>query len=332
MTFFLRKLLLFASPFLILLILFFGSYLYWDPFRVVYGYDDFSNLNVLPSRDYISTETFIRNRKKYNYDSFIFGTSRTLAFRPEEWKKYLYEKASPFMFDASNENLYGIYIKLKYLDSINVNVKNVLLIFCRNASFREKDMDGHLYVRHPETSNISWIEFHKSFLKAYGNLDFLYSFYSFKLTDKYQDWMKSYIQPSKVSVDFVTNRVTLVDREKAIINNPDKYYSDNNIFYDRGKEQVDSIQRINGKQIFYLTEIKRILEKHKSNYKIVLSPLYEQIKFSKADIKVLNEIFPNKVHDFSGVNSFTNSITNYYESSHFRINVGDSIMARIYTQ
>jgi hypothetical protein len=95
-------------------------------------------------------------------------------------------------------------------------------------------------------------------------------------------------------------------------------------------EKTDSIQRINKKQIFMLKEVKHILEKNNTNYKVVLSPLYEQIKFNNSDLLLLENEFGNNLYDFSGKNSFTDVKTNYYETSHFRPNVGDSILKIIY--
>jgi hypothetical protein len=39
-----------------------------------------------------------------------------MAFKPARWKKYLPQNAEPFLFDASNESIYGIYTKIKWLD------------------------------------------------------------------------------------------------------------------------------------------------------------------------------------------------------------------------
>ena len=79
-----------------------------------------------------------------------------------------------------------------------------------------------------------------------------------------------------------------------------------------------------------LKEIKRLLLKNKTKFKVVLSPLYEQTKFNPHDLQILKYVFGKNLYDFTGKNRFTDKITNYYESSHFRPSVGDSIMKIIY--
>ncbi|MCC6252369.1 MAG: hypothetical protein IT238_07910 [Bacteroidia bacterium] len=329
---FITKLTYFSLIGIIAILLIFASYLYFDPFKVLRHYDDYSYPYVIPNRDYISTSMFINNYKKNNYNSFVFGSSRTLAFKPNSWRKFLSVKDSPFMFDASGESIYGIYTKLKYLDSMNVEIKNALIILCRDFSFLQTgNHTGHLFVKHPATSGENNLLFQFEFFKAYTSLKFLFNFYSYKILGNYKPFMSGYIENRKITYDTLTNEFTIIDQETELTQNPTEYYSKRKeLFYARMGEKTDSIQRINKKQIFMLKEIKRILEKNNTNYKVVLSPLYEQIKFNPTDLNILKNEFGNDLYDFSGKNSFTDNITNYYEISHFRPNVGDSILKIIY--
>jgi hypothetical protein len=309
-----------------------ASYIYMDPFKVLYEYKDYSYPDVIPNRDYISTEMFNKNFHKYRYNSFIFGSSRTLAFKPESWKKFLKKSDSPFMFDASAESIYGIYKKIKYLDSLKVQINNALIILCRDASFiNSGNQEGHLFVKHPATSGGSKLNFHKIFLNAYLDPHFLYNFYVFKFSHKYKTTMKGYIEFRKITYDTITNKICIIDQEKELALSPAQYYNKRaNIFYPRIKERNDSIQRITLKQVFMLKEIIRIFKKNNTNYKVILSPLYEQIKFNKADFTILKDVFGEYLYDFTGNNRFTESKTNYYESSHYNTEVGDSILSIIY--
>ena len=329
---FIIKLTYFSLIGIILILSLFLSYLYYDPFKVSRHYDDYSYPYVIPNRDYISTTMFINNYKKNNYNSFIFGSSRTLAFRPNSWSKFLSVKDNPFMFDASGESIYGIYTKLKYLDSKNVEIKNALIILCRDCSFSQtENHKGHLFVKHPATSGEDNLSFQFDFFKAFLSPKFLFNFYSYKILGNYKPFMSGYIENRKITFDTLTNEINIIDQETEIIQNPAEYYAKRNeLFYSRIGEKTDSIQRINKKQIFMLKEVKRILEKNNTNYKVVLSPLYEQIKFNHSDLLLLKNEFGNNLYDFSGKNSFTDNKTNYYETSHFRPNVGDSIFKIIY--
>lgn len=329
---FIKRCIYFSLIGIIPLLTLFSLYIYFDPFRVLRHYNDYSYPYVIPNRDYISTTMFINNYKNYNYNSFILGSSRTLAFRPNSWRNYLSDSDTPFMFDASGESIYGIYTKLKFLDSLNIEIKNTLIILCRDVTFsNSENHKGHLFIKDPLTSGESSLSFHLTFLKAYLSKKFLFNFYSYKIIGTYKPYMSGYIENRKITFDTLTNEINIIDQETEIIENPNEYYAKRKgLFYERAGEKIDSIQRINKKQIFMLMEIKRILEKNNTNYKIILSPLYEQIKFNPTDLTLLRNVFGNNLFDFSGKNSFTDNMINFYETSHFRPCVGDSILKIIY--
>lgn len=308
------------------------TYLYFDPFKVLRHYNDYSYSHILQNRDYISTTMFLNNHQKNKYNSFIFGSSRTVAFRINSWSKYLSDTDRPFMFDASNESIYGIYTKLKYLDSRNIEIKNALIILCRDVSFSdEKNHKGHLFIKHPTTSGKGNLGFQVEFFKAYINPKFLFDFYSYQILGTYRPFMFGYIEKNKTAYDSLTNEISVIDREAEIIENPTEYYLQRRALFDeRTDERTDSTQRITKKQLFILKEIRRILEKNKTNYTVVLSPLYEQIKLNTSDLLLLKNEFGNNLYDFSGKNAFTEDKKNYYETSHFRPNVGDDILKIIY--
>jgi hypothetical protein len=310
-------------------IIFVSSYLYFDPFRVLWHYDNYSYADVVSNRDFVSTTMFINNQKKNNYNSFIFGSSRTLAFRPDTWRKYLSDDAKPFAFDASNESVYGIYTKLKYLDSTNVEIKNALILLCRDVSFGfSEESKGHLFIKHPATTTKNNLDFQLQFFKAYLAPKFLFSFYCYKMIGVYKPFMSGYIENRKIAYGRVTNEIDIVDEENEILKNPTAYYAAK-IFPTRAINKTDSRQ-INKKGLFMIKEIKRLLEKNNTNYRVVLSPLYDQVKFNPSDLFLLRKEFGNKLFDFTGKNSFTESKTNYYEKNHFRPIVGDSIFKIIY--
>jgi len=329
---FITRLIYFSLIAIVPLIVIFSIYCYYDPFKVLWHYNDYSCPYVTPNRDYISTSMFINNYKKYKYNSFVFGSSRTLAFSPNSWCKYLSANDSPFMFDASGESIYGIYTKLKYLDSTKVEIKNALIILCRDATFSHaENHKGHLFIKHPATSKENNLVFQIEIFKAFLIPKFLFNFICYNILGTYKPFMADYIETRKISYDTLTNEMKIIDQETELIRNPTEYYTKRkSLFYERMGEKTDSIERIARKHLFMLKEVKRILEKNKTNYKVVISPLYEQIKFNPSDLLVLKSEFGNNLYDFSGKNSFTDNKENYYETSHFRPCVGDSIFKIIY--
>jgi len=316
------------TPILILLI----GYVVYDPFMIIHNYDNYSNPYVTTSRDYVSTEMYLKNHSKQHYNSFIFGSSRTIAFKPNTWKQKLSKNDHVFVFDAAGETLYGIHNKLVFLDSINAPIDNAIIIFCRDWSFINC-FNKHevLFIKHPCISHESFFDFHKVFLKAYFDPMFMYCFYNYTFTKVYKPYMLGYIEGRKITIDSISNRLCIVDQENEILHNPTKYYKEKaDIFYERKGESIDTLQRINKKELIMLKRIKQILVKHHTKYKIVLSPLYDQMKFSRNDIMTLNNLFGKNIYDFTGKNAFTNDKHNYYEASHFRPCVGDSIINYIY--
>ncbi len=80
-----------------------------------------------------------------------------------------------------------------------------------------------------------------------------------------------------------------------------------------------------------LRNMKKIFDQQHTQYRIVISPLYDQVKLSSRDVTVLQNIFGSEnVFDFSGINTITADMHNYYEGSHYRPHVARQIMDSIY--
>ena len=334
------KLLLLSSPVIILFFLF----LYFDPFKIIYDYDDYSpKEDYLVNRDYISSRVFIKNNSIYKYNSFMFGSSRTVAYNLNHWKQYLDSGASVFSFDAFGESIFGIYSKIKFLDQNNIDIKNCLIVFCEDVTFQfSSDHPGHIYMKDPMVAKTSYLNFYFEHFKAFIHKDFFYNFMKEKLL------LSKKNNHSNVKYDQVTNQMTNQKLEKKIREERISDFDGDSIlncsFNDENERM--SIRKINSKQILMLKEINSILKKHRTNYKVIISPLYNQIKINNQDLKILNNIFNKKVvFDFSGKNNITENKFNYYEfyaskdgkitrdkSSHYVSNIGDKLMRLIYTK
>ena len=121
----LRFVLIGTIPLLILLVVYIKS----DPFKVLYDYDEYYDTNdngrVGLNKDYVSSSTFLNNSKRNkHYDSFIFGSSRSIFYQISHWKTHLPINSNCFHFDASNETLYAMNKKVEFLDGKGVKIKN----------------------------------------------------------------------------------------------------------------------------------------------------------------------------------------------------------------
>ncbi len=310
------------------------GYLYFDPFRVLYNYSEFNVPSYIDlDRDYVSTEMFIKHKDQYHYNSFILGSSRTVAFNVSSWQKYLDANASPFKYDAYGESIYGIYKKLKYLDATHAKIDNVLLIIDEDLTFNTyQNVKEVLGIKHPAISGESRIMFQKVFFRAYLNPKFLYTFYSGTLARAFKNKTKNSEDQHLAIMDTVTNQLTWTSSDNRIEEDSIGYYANaKSFFYARSGETVDKMQKIRGIRLSMLQEIGDILKKNNTHYKVIISPIYDQVKFSDEDRKVLKEIFGENLYDFSGKNAFTDSPGNYYRDAyHYRPMVGDSILKIIY--
>lgn len=326
MRHFYKQILLFLSPLYIILI----SYFCLDPFKVLYSYENYySNSPIQLNRDYISTEYFLKTFKIAKYNSFKFGSSRTLAYNCNTWVKYLEKDSKPFSFDASNENIEGIRLKLELIDKLKLNLTNVLLIICPDVTFVDKNQE-HWSIKHPKLKS-NKLYFHLNFLLTFFKKGFFVKYYEYKLIGKKTSFNSDILSLSKISWNKSNNDFYPEGNKNMITNDSISYYANEYVFYKRNKIQKENKQTIFINQIIELNNIKTFLSKNGANYKIVISPLYNQLKFHHKDLQLLNYIFDKKnVYDFSGINYLTNNQTNYLENSHYKEVVGNIILDSIY--
>lgn len=328
----------FSLIWLIPLIILGITYLLLDPFKVIKTYQSFYDLNakgwVGLNKDYISTKTFENNSKKINYNSFIFGNSRSMFYQISDWKKHLPDKSSCFHFDASGEALYAINKKIEYINKQGFKIENVLLVLDKTTLKQDKPKSGHLFIITPTlVNNANVFDFHKTFFLAFLHPQFLYAYLDFQISGVVKPYMKekNLIDDRPRKHDLLTNEIQFDYFENlALIN---KYYTKNRLsdFYERDSIEKFSTKSIDKNHKLILTNIQSIFKKHNTNLKIVISPLYDQKKLDKTDLAYLKNLFgAQNVFDFSGINEFTNDYRNYYESSHYRPHVARKIMEKIY--
>lgn len=330
--YFMGKLLLFLVPLWLVIAL----YIILDPFKVIREYDSYyvdgkpTYVNV--DHDYVSTQVFEKTHPLYHYDSFILGSSRSRFFPLEEWEKHIGNDCNGYHFDGSGETLYGVYRKLKYLDDKSP-LKHVLLIMDHELLEKAERKTTFLNYLAPQLDGHTF-DFQLTFLKTFCSPDMLEAYSTFKLTGVVPEWAKKkYILDDRpMNYRLKGNEMELREFEQAI--RKGTYYTDHRMkaFTPRDTTKQSYADRlITAKHLELLTGIQAILKKHHTDYKVVISPLYDQLKINKADLVTLKRIFgAEHVYNYSGINAYTNNYRNYYESSHYRPVVAIDIMNRIY--
>lgn len=328
--FLIRVLLFVLIPVLGLTVLYFIS----DPYKTLkpFSLQYFDSTN----RDYISTELFLMNSRQYDYDSFIFASSRGCGLNTYHWKEYLDDDALPFLFQAWGETLTGIEQKVSFLDERGNRLKNALILIDIPGTFAQKQLPTEaLSIKDPAVSQQPKWQYQMILL-----YDFL---------QKPTQWtrairgLSSHKQP-QVGFDTVTN-----DWEKNRLyydfDTPPLKDSLNNLSSKKRKEflrdnafrtETDiktSKELITEKHIQQLNRIKDVFNKHDTEYRIIITPgyCYSYPTISPVDLNILYSIFgTEKVFDYSGKNVLTSDYNNYSDPNHFGLYVGYKIIENIY--
>lgn len=303
-------------------------YIIDDPFRMYWPGED---LYEPDARKQCVNDAYrgIRWMNQYNdsmhYNSFITGSSRSDFYYVEDWKQYIGEDASCFHFNQSGDNLLGTLQRVQYLYSRYKKIDNILFIM--DGEYLE-DMTlhkGHLF-RQPWQVTKEWDFFAYNWecIRAFYTIEYQRKFWG---TDKEEKKLPYYYIPEY-------NEVHKTGAEELLDSNPEAYYATLEGFYRLyERTYTDSIAApvIKAKQRAALKELHSLLINGNTDYRIVISSLYNQIQLNPQDIAILVEIFgEGKVFDFSGANEFTEEPTNYYETSHYRPRVCKQIMRIIY--
>ena len=333
---FLIKLFFFSLPFLFLV----GLYFYMDPFKVVRHYDCYHQsgkpMYVCPNKDVISTENWVNHCPEFQYDSYIFGNSRSIYYQVDTWKNYVHRDASKcYHFDAWGESLFGVSKKISFIDSRHVRIVNALLVIDNSLLHGDKNAEGHIFKKDPKTSGQNPLAFQVDCLKDFFDYNFLKAYFDFKLTGVVKEYMKRdfILDDRPFYYNYVSNEFRQDYSEELIRKDPQEYYgSRKDVFYARDTtKEIISEAMIQKPQMELLDTIAAIFKRDRTQYRIVISPLYNQEKLNPADLRYLQQLFGEEnVFDFSGINPITNNEQNYYETSHYRPHIANAIMKVIY--
>ncbi len=310
----------------------------WDPFKIFRVHDEFySNTIITGNRESICLELLKRRIMGNNkVENVIIGNSRSQAFKTDMWSQHIeVDKNTCFHYDGSSFGLYRTYNALQYLLENNATIKNVLIVmdveyFTEIANPRE-----YMYIQPPEVSKENNLYYYWQFIKAGTHPVFLISYLIRQLTGKHFGFMKYYLSPK--NGNHKSNNATAdlyYSYDDEIRRDSVGYYLNkekHGVFYDRVKQIRVEEATIGKEQILLLDKIASSLQKKSISVKIVIAPLYNQIKLNPQDLQQLKNLFgSNNVYDFSGINKYTSDIGNFYESSHFRPAVAKEIMKEVY--
>lgn len=324
-----------AIPILALLIM----YITDDPYKVLYSYGKYTDYyaqdmpQVSVNRDFASTEIFLLNYKQQKYNSFVFGSSRSLFIHCPEWEKYI--KGSCFHYDGSAESLFGIAGKLRLLNRLNVHIKNCIIVLDPALLSITGNESSHLKMKHPLVSGESRLKFQYVFLSTFLSNKFFMPYIAAKLGLEAPDWLEfpTFFGKLGFHYDTLTNDVYFSSVDAQLKADENGFYEKYaGVFSPRDSSKRNIMEPvISARQKEMLNDVFNILKSDNADYKILIYPNYNEKRFNPDDLKALEEIFGNEtVFDYSGVNKFTIDSHNYYDSVHCRPIVGEQILREIY--
>lgn len=314
--FLIKTLLFFGIPLVLVLVIYWLS----DPFKTN-GKFDLADVNTL-NREYLSTELYLKNEKKEKYDSFIFGSSRGCGINTYKWKAHLPEGSSQFLFQAWAETVTGILQKIKFLDRRDVAINNTIILLDIPASFSKvQEPTTAIALKHYALSGKSKLYFHTTLF-----VEFL------KPSEILKSLGEIFEKPvNKIDFDTISNdwnkssefNWTIMPKQDSTLNKRK--------FGKRPKVEIASRRLISAEFETILRQIAAILKKHNTDYRIIVTPSYNQLAINPIDLKLIQTIFSSeKVFDYSGKNWLTEDKFNFSDIHHFDEIVGWKMLEDVY--
>lgn len=328
---FIRLCLLLCLPLVIMVL----AYVIIDPFKVVWHYDSYYKPDEIVelNREYVSAMHYKNHLKEYGYDSFIFGNSRSRAFQCEEWKQYLPKSSVCYHFDSHFGSVKDLLCGIKFIKEKG-KLRHALLIVDCDKILCQTERDWLVCTIPPilKDGNNAF-EFQAKYFKAFYKFDFLLAYIDYRISNEYKPRMVGYLINKSLYPDYdLVSNDEYRNKQENLIKAGDYYDSERIKAFEKAQSpgKVSEVV-LNDERIEMLKEIKSIFDAQMTDYKIVISPTYNQIRINPDDLLFLYDVFgQNNVYDFSGANQWNNDYHNFYETEHYRPCVANEIMQIIY--
>ena len=328
------KTLLLATPFIFLLTIYFVK----DPYMVLREYEDYDH-PVLKQQHigYVTWHKFLKYNPEKHYDSFIMGASGTAAFTCDEWNKHIH--GTPIRIASFDEGLYDTYAKMKALDEMKgQKIKNVLIITEPRLLAFTKPQTGIIHAISPEICGMSKFEFQLIYIKSFLELNIYRPYLTFLFTGKYDNSEIDIINNGEKCLTKYTNDTETIKEVDDLIEKKGFqafYETHKNYFISCKKRTPKMLPTIFKKpQIEMLKALKQIIDKHHTNFKLVLTPGLNKDYINNKDFAILQQIL-GKENVFSyelNVHKELNKIENFRDGEHIRYCIGQYILNDIYME
>lgn len=315
---------LFIKSFVLLLpfLVFMGYFFIADPMKIIHNTKNPVSPGVLMNDRLFLARHLENTDVKYN--AFIFGSSRSKAFKTWDWKNQIDKKALPFHMGVNDESLYGIERKLHFLDSLGFKIDYALIPLDQRLLSLTKNSEAHIFREYHALTDETSTSFYQRFFIAFLNPSFLTSYWNYSRTGEITS-DETFLWDPGFTYHHKTGDIDYTRMDEAIKKDSLQFYQDNAADF-HPRSPSESKQLLKEDAIKLLESIRAILKKHGTEYHIFVTPNYDQVAINQQDLDYLNKLFPNEVSNWSGVNAVTQEIGNYYEHKHFKPFIARSMM------
>lgn len=300
------------------LVIVFCSYVYFkvDPFEDFGCHKNYSWKYFYQSLGDVSTKKLLNST--VNYNSFVFGSSRTVSFYACYAQSRI-KNSKFFHYGNWTESIGGIAAKLILLDSLGYSLDNVFIYIDTDNTFKDDGRchpDDH-YLLTGKNRNAYYYSHFRSFIPP--NVKKMKILLGYHIDpESFPNWESDLItnDSKHTCSDSIINNYGVPRFDAEYIAKIDSMKK-SGFLYVRSKFQKFKESQISNSETALLMKVKSILDKHKSRYTVIITPLYDQMRFSRFDFDIIKEIFKDRLFDFSGINEFTNNEYNYSDRIHF---------------
>ena len=255
-----------------------------------------------------------------NYNAYLFGSSRIGVIEPKVFEQYI-PQSKFYNFTLSSANLYDYLNHLEYFVKEKYEIKTLVLqLDIDNMAYYGHESDDYVTLLHPDVLNNSLTLFYAKYLLG---------FFPINLESTLEE---NFSEKVSKTYDLKRGVWNVPYREKALVENATKYVKNKKCFHIENRRTIQYIKEFQDKKA--LQRIVDLCQKEGIKLYLFTTPHNKNMmdRFVLNDYhRYLNDIAKiTSFYDFSGYNSVTNDNSNYYETSHYRPQVGKLIAGKIF--
>lgn len=280
-----------------------------DKFFKMYNFD-------LEQNTRISKISYLNEHYK-DFDSYIIGGSKSGAFIPETVNKY-YKDAKFYNLNMINGRFFDYEKTVKYIVN-NYHVKNIILQISQLEADEVGTSEAVTGILNKDVNPVFS-------LKYYGRFLIQNPLLSLK---KLQQFLNGDKKESFYNISHGSFNYELAERK--IRENPQNYFSDLKKFPIKNPDLGATFYDYN---LAIMKEIVDFCKAKNVNLLVIASPTYkvELDAYKKDDLSnfMVDLAQITDYWNFSGINSINVNVTNFYNNNHFRLNIAEKMLARIF--